>query len=72
MIRHLFDRVRPRGLRVGLDGERPDRARPLRPQRPRRPSEERDDAVLNRSQPDFTLINLPTTLRLPKFRAPSA
>ena len=27
--------------------------------------EERDDAVLNRSQPDFTLINLPTGLRMP-------
>jgi hypothetical protein len=28
--------------------------------------EEPDDAVLNRSQPDFTLINLPTGLRMPK------
>ena len=26
----------------------------------------RDDSALNRSQPDFTLINLPTGLRLPK------
>jgi hypothetical protein len=31
--------------------------------------EERDDAVLNRSQPDFTLINLPTGLRLPKWKS---
>lgn len=31
--------------------------------------EERDDAVLNRSQPDFTLINLPTGLRLPKGKS---
>jgi hypothetical protein len=29
-------------------------------------SDERDDSVLNRAQPDFTLINLPTGLRLPK------
>jgi hypothetical protein len=28
--------------------------------------EESDDSVLNRSQPDFTLINLPTGLRMPK------
>jgi Membrane bound beta barrel domain (DUF5777) len=33
------------------------------------PEEERDDAVLNRSQPDFTLINLPTGLRLPKWKS---
>ncbi len=31
--------------------------------------EERDDAVLDRSQPDFTLINLPTGLRLPKWKS---
>jgi hypothetical protein len=31
--------------------------------------EEPDDAVLNRSQPDFTLINLPTGLRLPKWKS---
>jgi uncharacterized beta barrel domain-containing protein DUF5777 len=31
--------------------------------------EERDDAVLNRAQPDFTLINLPTGLRLPKWKS---
>ena len=31
-------------------------------------AEERDDAVLNRSQPDFTLINLPTGLRLPQWK----
>jgi hypothetical protein len=31
--------------------------------------EEKDDAVLNRSQPDFTLINLPTGLRLPKWKS---
>ncbi len=34
-----------------------------------RVEEERDDAVLNRSQPDFTLINLPTGLRLPKWKS---
>lgn len=32
-------------------------------------AEERDDAVLNRSQPDFTLINLPTGLRMPKGKS---
>lgn len=32
-------------------------------------AEERDDAVLNRSQPDFTLINLPTGLRMPKWKS---
>jgi hypothetical protein len=31
--------------------------------------EEDDDSVLNRSQPDFTLINLPTGLRLPKWKS---
>jgi hypothetical protein len=31
--------------------------------------EEGDDSVLNRSQPDFTLINLPTGLRLPKWKS---
>lgn len=30
---------------------------------------ERDDAVLDRLQPDFTIVNLPTTLRLPKFKS---
>ena len=28
-----------------------------------------DDSVLNRSQPDFTLINLPTGLRLPQWKS---
>ena len=37
--------------------------------RPVPAEEERDDAVLNRSQPDFTLINLPTGLRLPKWKS---
>jgi hypothetical protein len=32
-------------------------------------AEESDDSVLNRSQPDFTLINLPTGLRLPKWKS---
>jgi len=31
--------------------------------------DEPDDAVLDRSQPDFTLINLPTGLRLPKWKS---
>ena len=31
--------------------------------------EEDDDTVLDRSQPDFTLINLPTGLRLPKWKS---
>ncbi|HEY8548439.1 MAG TPA: DUF5777 family beta-barrel protein, partial [Vicinamibacterales bacterium] len=31
--------------------------------------EERDDAVLDRAQPDFTLVNLPTNLRLPQWRS---
>jgi Membrane bound beta barrel domain (DUF5777) len=31
--------------------------------------EERDDAVLDRAQPDFTLINLPTTLRMPQWKS---
>jgi len=33
------------------------------------PSKEPDDAVLDRAQPDFTVVNLPTTLRLPKFKS---
>jgi hypothetical protein len=32
-------------------------------------AKERDDAVLDRAQPDFTLVNLPTSLRLPKFKS---
>jgi hypothetical protein len=36
---------------------------------PAQAEEERDDEVLNRSQPDFTLINLPTGLRLPKWKS---
>jgi hypothetical protein len=31
--------------------------------------EEHDDAVLDRAQPDFTLINLPTGLRLPQWKS---
>src|SRR5581483_2998514 len=31
--------------------------------------EERDDAVFNPAQPDFMLISLPTSLRLPKFKS---
>jgi hypothetical protein len=31
--------------------------------------EERDDAVLDRAEPDFTVITLPTTLRMPKYRS---
>lgn len=29
----------------------------------------RDDAALNRAEPDFVVINLPTTLRLPRFKS---
>jgi hypothetical protein len=32
-------------------------------------AEERDDAVLDRAQPDFTIVNLPTSLRLPKYKS---
>ena len=32
-------------------------------------AKERDDAVLDRSQPDFTIVNLPTSLRLPRFKS---
>ena len=39
------------------------------PSAPADTEEERDDAVLNRSQPDFTLINLPTGLRLPQWKS---
>jgi hypothetical protein len=31
--------------------------------------DDRDDAVLDRAQPDFTLINLPTGLRMPKWKS---
>jgi hypothetical protein len=30
---------------------------------------EKDDAVLNRAQPDFTIVNLQTSLRLPKYKS---
>jgi hypothetical protein len=32
-------------------------------------TQERDDAVLDRAQPDFTIVNLPTSLRLPKYKS---
>lgn len=32
-------------------------------------AKERDDAVLDRAQPDFTLVNLQTSLRLPKYKS---
>jgi hypothetical protein len=50
----------------------PTAAAPATPQAeaaPAQAKEERDDEVLNRSQPDFTLINLPTGLRLPKWKS---
>ena len=31
--------------------------------------EERDDAVLDPAEPDFTIVNLPTTLRMPKYKS---
>jgi Membrane bound beta barrel domain (DUF5777) len=31
--------------------------------------QERDDAVLDRAQPDFMIVNLPTSLRLPKYKS---
>jgi hypothetical protein len=31
--------------------------------------EERDDEVLDPAEPDFTVINLPTTLRMPKYKS---
>src|SRR5215813_3263123 len=33
------------------------------------PPEPRSDRAVDPSQPDFTLVGLPTTLRLPKFRS---
>jgi hypothetical protein len=33
------------------------------------PKEERDDAVFNPAEPDFTLISLHTTLRLPQYKS---
>ncbi len=39
------------------------------PAKPAAAAEERDDAVFNPAQPDFTLISLPTSLRLPKFKS---
>jgi hypothetical protein len=32
-------------------------------------TQERDDAVLDRAQPDFTVVNMPTTLRLPQWKS---
>ena len=31
--------------------------------------EERDDEVLDLAEPDFTVVNLPTTLRMPKYKS---
>ena len=33
------------------------------------PSETDDDTVINPAEPDFTIISLPTSLRLPEFRS---
>jgi len=38
-------------------------------QGPSSPSGQEDDAVLKPAEPDFTLINLPTSLRLPRFKS---
>ncbi len=50
--------------------------RPLRPRllpepQPAAPAqpEERDDEVLDLAEPDFTVVNLPTTLRMPKYKS---
>ncbi len=72
--RLVADRARARGPHLGLGCQRPDRPcvprpRPRTTPAPAPAEEERDDAVLNRSQPDFTLINLPTGLRLPKWKS---
>ena len=42
---------------------------PVATETPAATEEEDDDSVLDRSQPDFTLINLPTGLRLPKWKS---
>ena len=67
------------GSRQGaIDRRRtPTRRPPRRVSRPPPPAtrsgaaqaKERDDAVLDRAQPDFTIVNLPTTLRLPKYKS---
>jgi hypothetical protein len=49
-------------------------AQPAQPGQPAKPApagatEERDDMVFKPAQPDFTLISLPTGLRLPKFKS---
>ena len=52
----------------------PDKTEPAtKPAEPEAASEaaqaDRDDAVLDRAQPDFTIVNLPTTLRLPQWKS---
>ncbi|MGH9198254.1 MAG: DUF5777 family beta-barrel protein, partial [Acidimicrobiia bacterium] len=34
-----------------------------------KPQEEADDAVLDLAQPDFTIVNLPTTLAVPRYKS---
>jgi len=34
-----------------------------------KPKDDDPDRDFNRSQPDFVIVNLPTTLRLPKFKS---
>ena len=76
MTRHLLTALVFAAFTSGsVASARPPRLQPRRLRRPRRRPhatarrEETDDAVLDRSQPDFTLVNLPTSLRLPKYKS---
>lgn len=46
----------------------PARAQPQAPATGTTPAAAHDDAALNLAEPDFVVINLPTTLRLPRFK----
>lgn len=50
------------------DKEKAENAQPAAaPAQPQ--EEERDDEVLDLAEPDFTVINMPTTLRMPKYKS---
>jgi hypothetical protein len=52
------------------DGDKADSAKkPTESEAASAVAQTRDDAVLDRAQPDFTIVNLPTTLRLPQWKS---
>ena len=51
------------------DKDKKDTAPPVAPHTPAATTQSDDDEVLKLAEPDFTLISLPTSLRLPKYKS---